>query len=78
VNGDGYGMDGAWSWVVAIFLLVGLGLLVLLAVRSFGLSRSGGDLSTPTAGKASGRSIVRGILDERLARDELSPMERWR
>jgi putative membrane protein len=75
MNGNGYGMDGRGSWVFAIFLLVGLGLLALLAVRSFGASRSGGELSAPEAGKAAGRSVARGILDERLARGELSPTE---
>jgi putative membrane protein len=75
MNGNGYGMDGGGSWVFAIFLLVGLGLLVLLAVRSFGASRSGGEVSALAPGKAPGRSTARGILDERLARGELSPTE---
>ncbi len=75
MNGNGYGMGGGGSWVYAVFLLVGLGLLVLLAVRSFGASRSGGEVSAPAPGKAPGRSTARGILDERLARGELSPTE---
>lgn len=75
MNDNGYGMNGGGSWVFAIFLLVGLGLLVLLAVRAFGASRSGGELSAPAAGKGPGRSVARGILDQRLARGELSPTE---
>jgi putative membrane protein len=75
VNGNGYGMNGGGSWVFGLFLLVGLGLLVLLAVRSFGASRSSGDGVAPTAGKGPGLSTARGILDERLARGELSPTE---
>jgi putative membrane protein len=75
VDGNGYGMDGGGSWVFGIFLLVGLGLLVLFAVRSFGASRSSGDAGAPTAGKGPGRSTARGILDGRLARGELTPAE---
>ena len=75
MNGNGFGMDGGGSWVFAVFLVVGLGLLVLLAVRFFGASRSGGDLRAFAPGKAPGRSTARGILDERLARGELSPTE---
>ena len=75
MNGNGYGMDGGGSWVFAVFLLVGLALLVLLAVRSFGASRSGGEVSAPAPAKSPGRSVARGILDERLARGELSPTE---
>lgn len=72
--GNGYGMHNGGSWVFAILLLVGLGLLVLLAVRSFG-SRSAGQGSAPASGKESERSAARGILDEKLARGELSPTE---
>ena len=75
MNRNGYGMDGGGSWVFAVLLLVGLGLLVLLAVRSFRASRSGGEVGVPTPGKAPARSTARGILDERLARGELSPTE---
>ena len=75
MNGDGYGMDGGGSWVFAVFLLVGLGLLVLLAVRSFAGSASRGESAAPTGGKAPGRSAAREILDDRLARGELSPTE---
>lgn len=35
MNGNGYGMNGGESWVFAVFLLVGLGLLVLLAIRLY-------------------------------------------
>jgi putative membrane protein len=75
VHGNGYGMNGGGSWVFGLFLLVGLGLLLLLAVRSFGASRSSGDVIAPTTGKGPERSTARGILDERLARGELSPTE---
>ena len=74
MNGYGYGMHNGGSWAFAILLLVGVGLLVLLVVRSFG-SRSAGEASAPTAGKEPKRSNARGILDERLARGELSPAE---
>ena len=73
--GNGYGMHGGGSLIFAIFLLVGLGLLVLLAVRSFGASRTRGDVHAPTAQKGPGRSTARVILDDRLARGELSPTE---
>jgi putative membrane protein len=73
MNGNGYGMGGGGTWVFAIVLLLGLGLLVLLAVRWFGESRTRTDV--PAAGKTLGPSAARGILDERLARGELSPTE---
>ena len=73
--GNGYGMHGGGSWIFATFLLVGLGLLVLLAVRSFGAPRTRGDVPARTAEKGRGRSAARVILDDRLARGELSPTE---
>ena len=73
--GNGYGMHGGGSWVFVIFLLVGVGLLVYLAVRSFGPSQTRDDVRPPTSGTSPGRSTARGILDERLARGELSPTE---
>ena len=75
MGGYGYGMHGGGSWVFAVFLLLGLGLLVLLVVRSYGGLRAPGDVSALTPGRAPGRSAARGILDERLARGDLSPTE---
>lgn len=76
MNGNGYGMHNGGSWVFAIFLLVGLGLLVYLAVRSLGgASPTRDDMKPPTAGTSQARSTARGILDQRLARGELSPAE---
>lgn len=73
--GNGYGMHGGGSWVFAIFLLVGVGLLLYLAVRSLGASRTREHVRPPTADEGPARSTARGILDERLARGELSPTE---
>ena len=72
---NGYGMHGGESWIFATLLLVGLGLLVLLAVRLFGAARTRGDGAALTAVKGRGRSAARVILDDRLARGELSPTE---
>jgi hypothetical protein len=69
MNGNGYGMDEGSSWLFAVFLVVGLGLLVLLAVRSFS-ARSGGEVSALAPGKASGRSTARKILDDVPRRDQ--------
>ncbi len=75
MNGNGYGMDGAGSWVFAVLLLVGLGLLVLLAVRLYAGSASRGEMVASADLKTPGRGAARKILDERLARGELSPTE---
>jgi putative membrane protein len=75
MNGNGYGMDGGGSWVFAALLLVGLGLLLLLAMRLSADPGSRGDKRARTGGKGPGRSAAREILDERLARGELSPAE---
>ena len=73
--GNGYGMHGGGSWLFAIFLLVGLGLLVYVVVRFLGPSRTRDDAKPSTATEGPARSTARGILDERLARGELSPTE---
>ncbi len=75
MNGNGYGMDDGWSWVFAVFLLVGLALLVLLAVRLFAGSAARSEMVGSAGGKTPGRSAARKILDDRLARGELSPTE---
>ena len=73
--GNGYGMHGGGSWLFAIFLLVGLGLLVYVVVRFLGPLRTRDDAKPSTAAEGPARSTARGILDERLARGELSPTE---
>ena len=75
MNVNGYGMHGGGSWVFAILLLVGVGLLIYLAVRSLGASRARDQVRPPAADGGPARSTARGILDERLARGELSPTE---
>ena len=73
--GNGYGMHGGGWWLFAIFLLVGLGLLVYVAVRFLGPSRTRDDAKPSTAAEGPARSTARGILDERLALGELSVTE---
>jgi len=78
--GHGYGMG--WGWLVAFLALLALAALIVLVVRSFtagappgtppgappGPPPSHGQLSPP-------RSNARAILDERLARGEVTPDE---
>lgn len=70
---NGFGMGGAWgSWLFGLLLLVGIGLLGVVAVRALGggVRRGpGADVPPP------GRSGARAILDERYARGELSAAE---
>jgi putative membrane protein len=62
----GYGYEIGWMWLWGVFLLAGITVLVILAVRLLtgGLLHSG-----PSP---SGRSQARLILDERFARGELT------
>ena len=69
MDGNGCGMGTGGTWVLGVLVLVGLVLLVLLWLNSLGASRSRKDAPAPS------RSAARGILDERLARGELSPTE---
>jgi putative membrane protein len=75
MDGNGYGMDGSGSWVFAALLLGGLVLLILLAVRLSGDSWPRRDRGATTDGSAPVRSAAREILDDRLARGELTPAD---
>jgi putative membrane protein len=62
----GYGYGIGWMWLWGAFLLTGITVLVILAVRLLtGGVRHGGPSTT-------GRSQARLILDERFARGELT------
>ena len=74
--GHGYGM--AWGWVAAFLALLALAALILLVVRSFTADPRGpaGPPSGPPPGHGTQpRSDARAILDERLARGEVTPDE---
>lgn len=64
-------MNGfGWMWLFGLLVLVGIALLIFVAVRALG-----GGISGRSAAAAPGRSAARQILDERLARGELSTEE---
>ncbi|MEO5780510.1 SHOCT domain-containing protein [Arthrobacter oryzae] len=66
-----YGPNMGWMWLWGVLLLVGIGLLVLVAVRLFAGGGSHGGMSAPP-GPYPGRSRALQILDERFARGELT------
>jgi len=79
--GHGYGM--AWGWVGAFLALLALAALIVLVVRSF---TAGAPPGTPPGAPPGPqpqsygqipppRSNARAILDERLARGEVTPDE---
>lgn len=70
----GYGMGLGWLWL--ILALLGLAALIVLVVRSFTTGPPPG--SPPAHGPHPGqppRSNARAILEERLARGEVTPDE---
>ena len=82
--GDGGGFH-AWMGVWWFFVVAGIALLVYLAVRAFsskggtpavaGSAASGGTASSVTASSGTPTSGARVILEERLARGEISADE---
>lgn len=62
----GYGYEIGWMWLWGVFLLAGITVLVILAVR---LLTGGVRHDGPSP---AGRSQARRILDERFARGELT------
>ncbi|MBU8865811.1 SHOCT domain-containing protein [Paenarthrobacter aromaticivorans] len=70
----GYGMGNGWMWLWGLLMLIGLAILVLLVVRMFGGLNGPGPRHF-TNGTPQGRSTARRILDERLARGELTAEE---
>jgi putative membrane protein len=68
-----YGYDGGWvwMWVGGILLLLVLAALIVLVVRAFssGTSPGAGQAPKPPA------SSARQIIEERLARGEITPDE---
>lgn len=72
----GYGSGMGWGWLFGVSLLLGLVLLGVVAVRLLagGASRGNGRLDAGRPPQA-GRSRAREVLDERLARGEISPEE---
>jgi len=83
--GHGYGM--AWGWVGAFLALLALAALIVLVVRSFTAGAPPGTPPRTPPGAPPGpqppsygqilppRSNARAILDERLARGEVTPDE---
>jgi putative membrane protein len=72
----GYGQGMGWMWLWVPLLLIGIALLVLEVVRGTGggmrsgFGPGGPDLSGPP--QTTGGNRAREILDERLARGELT------
>lgn len=81
----GYGFEVGWMWLWGVFLLAGIAVLVILAIRLLtgGMSHGGPPPGPPAqvppaqfppaqVPPAQGRSQARLILDERFARGEVS------
>lgn len=76
--GDGFGMG--WGWLFGLLFLVGLGLLIVLAVRALGggIRRDTPAHNAPldiSSSPQPTRGSARQILDERYARGELTTEE---
>ncbi|MET0781042.1 MAG: SHOCT domain-containing protein [Microbacterium sp.] len=68
-----YGFDGGWGWmwVGGILLLLILAALIVLVVRAFSTAPSLGAGPAPKPPASSARQII----EERLARGEITPDE---
>ncbi|GAA4372559.1 SHOCT domain-containing protein [Agromyces bauzanensis] len=69
----GYGMG--WGWILILFGLLAIAALVVLVVRSFTSGSSGPPPGQPPTHGQPPRSNARAILEERLARGEVTPDE---